>query len=274
MCTWRCRQAGADLGLADAGYYALDALRIEAGRRAWGAELGPDETPFEAGTLFAVKLDKPTPFLGRDALLARRTQAPAKRLVSLVFDSRRGLGLGRRGAAPGGEPAGEITSAGWSPRLGACVALGYLRGAAAAERHAGTPVEVDVWGERVAATAWDEAARMQRATPGERRAGAVLAALDRRAGVRAVAAVRHRRGRDPAGDRAQRARPRRLGRAGRARGHPDRHRLAGVEPAGVDPHHPLRRALGDRRRRASGARWRCRSACSCRTWPRSPSACS
>ena len=42
-------EAGADLGLRDAGYYALDALRIEAGRRAWGAELGPDETPFEAG---------------------------------------------------------------------------------------------------------------------------------------------------------------------------------------------------------------------------------
>ena len=41
--------AGQDLGLRDAGYYALDALRIEAGRRAWGAELGPDETPFVAG---------------------------------------------------------------------------------------------------------------------------------------------------------------------------------------------------------------------------------
>jgi len=156
-------EAGADLGLADAGYYALDALRIEAGRRAWGAELGPDETPFEAGTLFAVKLDKPTPFLGRDALLARRTAAPAKRLVSLVFDSAEAWAWGGEALLLGGAPGGEITSAGWSPRLGACVALGYLRGAAAAERHAGTPVEVDVWGVRVAATAWDEAARMQRA---------------------------------------------------------------------------------------------------------------
>ncbi len=48
-------EAGADLGLVDAGYYALDALRIEAGRRAWGAELGPDETPWQAGLAFAVK---------------------------------------------------------------------------------------------------------------------------------------------------------------------------------------------------------------------------
>jgi glycine/D-amino acid oxidase-like deaminating enzyme/glycine cleavage system aminomethyltransferase T len=34
-------EAGRDLNLRDAGYYALDALRIEQGRRAWGAELGP-----------------------------------------------------------------------------------------------------------------------------------------------------------------------------------------------------------------------------------------
>ena len=54
-------EAGADLGLRDAGYFALDALRIEMGRRAWGAELGPDETPFEAGLLGAIKLDKATP---------------------------------------------------------------------------------------------------------------------------------------------------------------------------------------------------------------------
>jgi glycine cleavage system aminomethyltransferase T len=40
------QEAGADLGLRDAGYYALDALRIEMGRRAWGAEIGPDETPW------------------------------------------------------------------------------------------------------------------------------------------------------------------------------------------------------------------------------------
>jgi 4-methylaminobutanoate oxidase (formaldehyde-forming) len=154
--------AGADLGLADAGYYALDALRIEAGRRAWGAELGPDETPFEAGTLFAVRLDKPGGFVGRDALLARQAAPPAKRLVSLVFDSDAAWAWGGEALLVEGEPAGELTSAGWSPRLGACVALGYLRGAAASARHEGTPVEVDVWGERVCATAWDDAARMQR----------------------------------------------------------------------------------------------------------------
>ena len=63
---------GAAFGLRDAGYYTIDALRIEAGRRAWGAELSPDETPWEAGLGYAVKLDKPAAFIGRDALAAQR----------------------------------------------------------------------------------------------------------------------------------------------------------------------------------------------------------
>ena len=96
---WLSLHAAAEgLGLADAGYYALDALRIEAGRRAWGAELGPDETPFEAGSMFAVKLDKSADFIGKAALLARRSQPLAKKLVTIVFDCRRRLRLGRRSA--------------------------------------------------------------------------------------------------------------------------------------------------------------------------------
>ena len=83
-----------------------------------------------------MKLDKPAGFIGREALLARRAQAPAKRLVSLVFDSADAWAWGGEALFLDGEPAGEITSAGWSPKLGACVALGYLRGAAATERHA------------------------------------------------------------------------------------------------------------------------------------------
>src|SRR5204863_5826156 len=64
--------AGSDLGLRDAGYYTIDALRIEAGRRAWGAELGPDETPWEAGLGYAVALDKGAEFIGRAALLRQQ----------------------------------------------------------------------------------------------------------------------------------------------------------------------------------------------------------
>ena len=41
--------AGADLGLRLAGYYAINALRLDKGYRAFGPELGPDRSPVEAG---------------------------------------------------------------------------------------------------------------------------------------------------------------------------------------------------------------------------------
>jgi 4-methylaminobutanoate oxidase (formaldehyde-forming) len=146
--------AGQDLGLRDAGYYALDALRIEAGRRAWGAELGPDETPFEAGLEFAVKLDKPG-FIGREALLAARGQPLRKKVVTIVLDDPAAYAWGGETVSIGGESVGELSSAGWGWAACRCVALGYLRGPAAAAPHAGTPVTVDLWGEAVGARAWD-----------------------------------------------------------------------------------------------------------------------
>ncbi len=142
-------------GLADAGYYALDALRIEAARRAWGAELGPDETPFEAGTAFAVKLDKQAEFLGRAALLRARDAPLHKKLVSIVLDAGDVFVWGGEALLFGGVAIGEIASAGWSDAAGRCVGLAYVRGDVAARAHAGTPIVVDLWGEPVAATAWD-----------------------------------------------------------------------------------------------------------------------
>jgi glycine cleavage system aminomethyltransferase T len=147
-------EAGADLGLRDAGYYALDALRIEQGRRAWGAELGPDESPWEAGLDFSVKPDKATPFIGQQALRAARGQPLRKKLVTLLIEPGAYV-WGGETLLVDGEPAGEITSAGFSPLAGSCVALGYLRGAHANRPHAGTPLHADLWGQRVAAQAWD-----------------------------------------------------------------------------------------------------------------------
>ena len=142
-------------GLVDAGYYALDALRIEAGRRAWGAELGPDETPFEAGLLAGVKLDKPVAFIGREALRAAQGQPLKKKLLSFVFEDPAAYAWGGEAIVMDGQTVGELSSVGWSPKAGACVALGYVRGDAAQRVHAGSAAVVDLWGEPVAAAAWD-----------------------------------------------------------------------------------------------------------------------
>jgi 4-methylaminobutanoate oxidase (formaldehyde-forming) len=121
------RNAGASQGLRDAGYYTIDALRIEAGRRAWGAELSPDETPWEAGLGVAVKIDKAAPFIGRDALLAQRDGGVRKRLVQFTFDDPSAFPWGGEPLLMDGRSVGELTSAGYSRRLGRAVSFGYAR---------------------------------------------------------------------------------------------------------------------------------------------------
>ena len=141
--------AGAEFGLKDAGYYTIDALRIEAGRRAWGAELSPDETPWEAGLGYAVKLDKRAPFTGRDALIAMPAHAAAKRLVVLTFDDAAVFPWGGEPILMNGASVGEITSAGYSRKYGRAVAMGYARGKAPLTDGAilGARFDVDIAGE-------------------------------------------------------------------------------------------------------------------------------
>ncbi len=149
-------EAGADLGLRDAGYFALDALRIEMGRRAWGAELGPDETPFEAGLLGAIKLDKATPFVGQQALLQQLGKPLRKKLITLVLDSADAYVWGGEAILVDGAAVGEISSAGWSPKAGACVALGYIRGDAARIPHRGSAAQIELWGEKLSVKLYDQ----------------------------------------------------------------------------------------------------------------------
>jgi 4-methylaminobutanoate oxidase (formaldehyde-forming) len=142
-------EAGAGFGLVDGGYYAIDALRIEAGRRAWGAELGPDETPLEAGLMHAVRLDKPD-FLGRAALLEKRAAGVTKRLGLFVLDDPEAWPWGGEGILRDGQPVGEVTSAGWSAGLGRAVVMGYVRGVGPIDRDwvLGGNYELDIAGAR------------------------------------------------------------------------------------------------------------------------------
>jgi 4-methylaminobutanoate oxidase (formaldehyde-forming) len=145
---------GAAFGLRDAGYYTIDALRIEAGRRAWGAELSPDETPWEAGLGFAVKLDKPVAFTGRDALRSAPAAAAKKRLVRFTFDDPAAFPWGGEPILMDGRNVGEITSAGYSRGQGRAVAMGYARADVPLTDAmiAAARFEVDLAGVRVAVT--------------------------------------------------------------------------------------------------------------------------
>jgi glycine cleavage system aminomethyltransferase T/glycine/D-amino acid oxidase-like deaminating enzyme len=119
--------AGADLGLANAGYYAIESLRLEKAYRAFGRELTPDYNPAEAGLLFACKLNTGTGFLGREAVEQARAGGPRRRLVSLVLGDPAAMIWGGELVLRDGVAVGQVTSGAWGETLGACAGLAYLR---------------------------------------------------------------------------------------------------------------------------------------------------
>jgi 4-methylaminobutanoate oxidase (formaldehyde-forming) len=145
---------GVQFGLKDAGYYTIDALRIEAGRRAWGAELGPDDTPWEAGLGYAVKMDKPTAFVGRDALVKQQASGLRKRLVMFTFDDPAVFPWGGEPILMNGRNVGELTSTGYSRRHARAIGMGYARADAALTDDAvlGAQYRIDIAGALHAVT--------------------------------------------------------------------------------------------------------------------------
>jgi len=148
-------EAGREFGLIDAGYYALDALRIEKGFRAWGRELTPDINPWQAGLGFAVAMDKPGGFIGRDALAAAKLSAPAKRIVLFTLDDAEPMLWGGELILRDGKPVGEVRSAAYGQTLSRSVALGLIENEAGVDTAflTGGRFEIDLAGVRHAATA-------------------------------------------------------------------------------------------------------------------------
>ena len=148
-------RAGRELGLRDAGYYAMDSLRMEKAYRAWGRDVTIDDTPWEAGLGFAVRLDKPASFLGREALLAQRERPLTKRLVVLVLEDEAALPWGDEPILRDGRVVGTVTSAAYGHTLGRAVAMGYVRDPGGIDEAyvAGGRFELDLGGDRIAARA-------------------------------------------------------------------------------------------------------------------------
>lgn len=109
--------------LVHAGYYALESLRIEKGFRAWGRELTPDITPFEAGLGFAVDFDKPCGFIGREALLELRGQPLHQRIVQFSVDNPEPQLWGGELLLRDGLPVGKVMSAAHGHSIGRPVTL-------------------------------------------------------------------------------------------------------------------------------------------------------
>ena len=144
-------QAGAEFGISNAGYRAIESLRLEKGYRAWGVDIGPDYTPLQAGLGWAVKLKTNIPFLGRQALEAQRRQPLEKRLLCFTVDDPEVVLLGRETLYRNGERVGWLNSAGWGYTVAKNIGYGYVRHAGGVNRDylRGARFELEVAGERL-----------------------------------------------------------------------------------------------------------------------------
>jgi 4-methylaminobutanoate oxidase (formaldehyde-forming) len=118
--------AGKPHGMANAGYRAIESLRLEKGYRAWGADIGPDHSPLVAGMGWAVKLKSQTQFQGRAAL---ETQAgkPLPRLLAGFTTDPAVVLLGRETIYRDGKRVGWLTSGGYGYTVGRSIGYGYVR---------------------------------------------------------------------------------------------------------------------------------------------------
>lgn len=118
--------AGADQGIGLFGAYAMNAMRLEKGYRAWGADFTSERTPLEAGAGFAVKPEG-RDFIGKAAMQDRAASPEAWTMVLLDLDTDGIDPFYSHPVMQGDRAVGIVTSAGWGHRTGRALALAYLR---------------------------------------------------------------------------------------------------------------------------------------------------
>jgi len=120
--------AGQEIGLALAGYHAMNSLRMEKGYRHWGHDIADEDTPLEAGLGFAVAFGKKADFIGRAALERQKGEGPRRRLVLFALEDAEPLVYHNEPIWRDGTLVGRVTSGAYSHTLGRSLCMGYVRG--------------------------------------------------------------------------------------------------------------------------------------------------
>ena len=140
--------AGQRHGLKPFGMFALNALRIEKGYRAWKGDLSTDYSLLQGGLERFIKWEKDFP--GKAALQAEKQRGVTKRFATLTLDTTPDADAPYMSTIwHGGQVVGETTSGAFGYRVGKSIALGMLRSDLAVP---GTQVEIEIFGDRHAAT--------------------------------------------------------------------------------------------------------------------------
>jgi len=106
---------------------ALASLRMEKGYRDYGHDIDNTDCVLEAGLGFAVDLDKPGGFIGRDVVAAKREAGPPRRrLVQILVTDPEPLMFHAEIVRHNGTPAGYVRAASYGFTLGGAVGLAMI----------------------------------------------------------------------------------------------------------------------------------------------------
>jgi 4-methylaminobutanoate oxidase (formaldehyde-forming) len=133
--------AGPTYGLAPVGLKALASLRMEKAYRDYGHDIDNTDCPLEAGLGFALALDKPGGFIGRDAVAARKAAnadagGMSRRIVQVRLLDPEPLMYHAEMVLRDGVEVGYVRAASYGWTLGAAVGLAQVSGG-------GEPVTAD-----------------------------------------------------------------------------------------------------------------------------------
>jgi aminomethyltransferase len=137
------------------GLGARDSLRLEAGLPLYGHDMSPETSPIEAGLIFGINKRRRAPseqggggFPGAERIIREINEGTSRKWIGLTIEGRLPAREGAEVFA-GAEKVGTVTSGGFSPTLGAPIAMAYVASTHAAT---GTALEIEVRGKRLAAT--------------------------------------------------------------------------------------------------------------------------
>ncbi|WP_341712271.1 glycine cleavage system aminomethyltransferase GcvT [Erythrobacter sp.] len=132
------------------GLGARDSLRLEAGLPLYGHDLSPETSPIEAGLVFGINKRRRTEggYPGAERINREIVEGTARKWIGLKVEGRMPA---REGAEVfvGDAKVGVVTSGGFSPTLGAPIAMAYV---ASEHAGAGAALEILVRSKRLAAT--------------------------------------------------------------------------------------------------------------------------
>ena len=138
---------GKNFGITPAGYKALESLRLEKCYRYWSADITPNETPYEAGLQFCVKLGKGE-FVGSQGLLKRETSNVKRKFVPLTLTGDVVI-YGGEAIWHENKVISRVRSGGYGYTIGKNIALCYVPVELA---RVGEILHVEIFGERIPAT--------------------------------------------------------------------------------------------------------------------------